>query len=163
MDMKKITLAVAILAAISFSVVALSNMGEKHHEKRAGEAKEHHEEMKEHHGEMEEHHGEEGILHESMEILEGHADKILDSILHSHFTELEGSARAVSELAGGLEGTKPHKNLENMEKYNSLVIALKKGTLEFEGAVKGKDPREITDNFGKVIGICVECHINFRD
>ncbi|NIS75285.1 MAG: hypothetical protein GTO08_08385 [Deltaproteobacteria bacterium] len=161
--MKKVFFGFALMTFLFFSVISHSNMGEKHEGAGHSEAKDHQEEMKEHHGEMEEHHGKMEVLHHSMEIFEDHTDRVLDLILSSHFADLEESARGMKKLADGLEGTKPHKNLKNIDKYNSLVSDLKKGIGEFEDAIKGKDPLEITDDFGKLINICVECHISFRD
>jgi CRISPR/Cas system-associated endonuclease/helicase Cas3 len=160
----------ALLTFFFWSVISYSHMGEKHQEKEVPATKEHQEgmkehqeEMKEHHGEMEEHHEKMEVLHSSMTKLGGHTDVIFHSIIQSDFSKLAESAQAIKEVAEGLEGTVPHKNLENIDKYNSFISALKKESLAFEGAVNDKEPMKIADNFGKVIGICVECHINFRD
>jgi hypothetical protein len=172
--MKKGYLGVALLAFFFWSVISYSHEGEKHQEKKApaamehqektsGEMKEHHEEMKEHHGKMMGHHEKMEVLHSSMAKLSGHTDVIFHSIIQSDFSKLSESAQAVKEVAEGLEGTVPRKNLENIDKYNSLVSALKKECLEFENAVNEKGPMKIAENFGKVIGVCVECHISFRD
>ncbi|MDH3258669.1 MAG: hypothetical protein OEM19_04300 [Deltaproteobacteria bacterium] len=172
--MKKGYLGVALLAFFFWSVISYSQEGEKHQEMKApaamehqentsGEMKEHHGEMKEHHGKMEKHHEKMKVLHNSMAALGGHTDRIFHSIIKSNFSELEESARALREVAAGLEGTVPHKNLENVDQYKSLVSTLKEKSLKLEGAVMEKEPMKIADNFGKVIGICVECHISFRD
>jgi hypothetical protein len=172
--MKKVYLSLAMLAFFFWCVISYSHEGEKHQEKKApaemehqektsGEMKEHHEEMKERHGEMMGHHEKMEVLHSSMAKLGGHTDVIFHSIIKSDFSKLAESAQAVNEVAEGLVGTMPHKNLENIDKYNSLVSALKKECLEFEIAVNEKGPMKIAENFGKVIGVCVECHISFRD
>ncbi len=154
--MKNVFVLLALISFLFCSVVSYSNMGEKHGEKEAPAAMEHEGEMKEHHGKM-------GVLHHAMEEVEEHTEKIFHAIIHGKFTELGEPARAVAGVAGSLKGTKPHKNIENIDAYEVLIGSLVDESAKFERAVKEGDPSGITRSFGKVIEVCVACHANFRD
>lgn len=154
--MRKTFLFLSLVILLIGSAISYSHSGGEHKEKAVGDPKSQHEEIKEHHGKM-------GVLHNSMAILNGHIDIIFHSIILSDFSKLARSANVVKKVAEGLKGTRPHKNLENVDRYGALIAKLEKEAREFEETLSEQNPLEVSQKFGSVIGVCVECHISFRD
>lgn len=153
--MKKLSIIITLFVLLIGSAISFSHMGKDQGEKESTESKQH-SDMKKHEDKMK-------VLHHSMALLGGHTDKIFHSIIDSNFSHLSESAEAIKKVAEGLEGTKPHKHLQNIDRYNSLVMELLNESETFERVVDRQDPIKVAEHFGRVIAICVECHINFRD
>lgn len=154
-ELKKILGGVTIIVFF-LSAIHVYSHTEKHADKHGEAGREQHDEMREGHETMK-------VLHSSMAELNVQANKVFHAIIHSQFSELGGSVDAIKKIADNLEGTRPHKNLKNLDKYRNLIKTLKIECLAFENAVVNQDPLKIPDKFGGVLGVCVECHVHFRD
>lgn len=155
--MRRTTIFFMMVVVSSLAGTSISQMTEKHQKKEEVVRKESSHEMTgEEHERMQ-------WLHSSMAELNVEMNKIFHAIISSNFSGLVQMSGTVRSVAEGLEGTRPHKNIKNIEQYDEFVRRLKVSCQEFERAVAGQKPLEITESFEKVVSTCVGCHIQFRD
>lgn len=101
--------------------------------------------------------------HERMANFREAADAILNGIIHSAGKMVFGGAERLERSLEGQEADMPHKNRSRAKEFHGLYVELGQRAGKLKDAVRKDDLPAAATAYGRILEICVTCHIRFRD
>lgn len=101
--------------------------------------------------------------HERMERFQEAARKLTEALILSDRKNADDAAALLARSLAGHENDVPHKNRSRSKEYHGLFVELGKRTETLRaGLSAGKLPKA-AGSYGRVLEVCVSCHMKFRD
>lgn len=109
--------------------------------------------------------GEEAMMaqHERMAGFQEAARKLTEALVLSDRKSADEAAALLVRSLAGHENDVPHKNRARSKEFHGLFVELGKRTEALRADLStGKLPRA-AGSYGRVLEICISCHMKFRD